>query len=126
MHKNHQEGFSNRVKKKITTRCNRQFRLNRIYTLRIHLDDTDENNGTLKIIPDSHLNGVNSRLDFATLKPDEVLCPVFNGGVMLMRPFLLHSSSKSSGQKPRGVVHLQFADCDLPIGLNWTEKMYLD
>ena len=28
------------------------------FTIRIHLDDTDENNGALKVIPGSHLKGV--------------------------------------------------------------------
>jgi ectoine hydroxylase-related dioxygenase (phytanoyl-CoA dioxygenase family) len=28
--------------------------LENIYTIRIHLDDTDENNGALKVVPKSH------------------------------------------------------------------------
>jgi ectoine hydroxylase-related dioxygenase (phytanoyl-CoA dioxygenase family) len=32
--------------------------LENIYTIRIHLDDTDENNGALKVVPKSHAKGI--------------------------------------------------------------------
>ena len=32
--------------------------LENVVTIRIHLDDTDENNGALKVIPGSHANGI--------------------------------------------------------------------
>ncbi len=32
--------------------------LENVFTIRIHLDDTDENNGALKVVPESHAKGI--------------------------------------------------------------------
>jgi ectoine hydroxylase-related dioxygenase (phytanoyl-CoA dioxygenase family) len=63
------------------------------FTIRIHLDNTNENNGALRIIPYSHLKGVYraDTIDWNVEK--EVTCPVPRGGVMLMKPLLFHASS---------------------------------
>lgn len=67
--------------------------------LRIHLDDTDENNGALKVIPKSHLKGVyrSEMIDWS--KEKETTCRVNKGGIMIMRPLLLHSSSRTTNNK---------------------------
>jgi hypothetical protein len=39
-----------------------------------------------------------------------VECRVSKGGVIAMRPLLIHSSSKSSNQAPRRVVHIEYSD----------------
>ena len=49
----------------------------------------------------------------------EQLCPVPAGGALLMRPLLLHASSKSRSGKARRVLHLVFAPRTLPDGLRW-------
>jgi len=33
------------------------------FTIRIHLDDTNESNGALKVIPGSHLNGIHKYVE---------------------------------------------------------------
>ncbi|MCA6361839.1 MAG: phytanoyl-CoA dioxygenase family protein [Bacteroidetes bacterium] len=70
--------------------------LSRILTIRIHLDDCDAENGALKVIPGSHLNGEyrpeQTGNDFYR---NAVCCNVPKGGVMLMHPLLLHSSARS-------------------------------
>lgn len=95
-----------------------------IYTLRIHLDDTDATNGALKVIPGSHQKGI--------LRPElidrdnttEVLCPVPAGGVMLMQPLLLHSSGRNQENKRRRVIHIEFSRTALPTPLSWSEQLY--
>ena len=95
------------------------------YTIRIHLDDTDEQNGALKVLPGSHLKGI-YRPDGIDLQlTPEVSCPVKKGGIMIMRPLLMHASARSSNGHNRRVVHLEFSNRELASGLNWAEKTHL-
>ncbi|MEI9955286.1 MAG: phytanoyl-CoA dioxygenase family protein [Ferruginibacter sp.] len=57
------------------------------FTIRIHLDNTDENNGALKVIPGSHLKKVYrpETIDWTIEK--EAVCKVNKGGVMIMKPY---------------------------------------
>jgi ectoine hydroxylase-related dioxygenase (phytanoyl-CoA dioxygenase family) len=93
------------------------------FTIRIHLDDTDENNGALKVIPKSHLKKVYRAETIDWTKESESNCNVKRGGVMIMKPLLLHSSSRTTNHKKRRVVHIEFSNQELPLGLNWSEKM---
>ncbi|MFM7024097.1 MAG: phytanoyl-CoA dioxygenase family protein [Flavobacteriales bacterium] len=93
--------------------------LENIVTVRIHLDNCDENNGALKVIPRSHLHGVVD-LPYQSYQ-DEVICSVPEGGVCLMKPLILHASLKSKSDDHRRVVHLEFCSKSLPDGLRWTE-----
>ena len=91
-------------------------------TFRIHLDKTDETNGVLKVISKSHKKGI-IRIDdnFNVSKEgEEVICNVEKGGIMLMKPLLLHSSQKSISEKDRRVIHLEF--CNQEIPMEWLEK----
>jgi hypothetical protein len=91
-------------------------------TFRIHLDNTNETNGALKVIPSSHLKGV-IRIDEEFEKSNygnEETCNVEKGGVMLMKPLLLHSSQKSVSDFDRRVIHLEF--CNKEIPMQWLEK----
>jgi len=97
--------------------------LENIYTIRIHLDDTDENNGALKVIEKSHLKKIYrpENIDWKTEK--ETTCNVNKGGIMIMKPLTLHSSSRTTNNKKRRVIHIEFSDTNLPKGLNWSEKL---
>jgi len=92
------------------------------FTIRIHLDDTDEGNGALKVIPGSHLKQVYrpETIDWAT--ETEYTCNVKAGGVMLMRPLLMHASNRTNNNKPRKVIHIEFSNAELPEGVCWSEK----
>jgi ectoine hydroxylase-related dioxygenase (phytanoyl-CoA dioxygenase family) len=93
------------------------------YTTRIHLDDTDGNNGALRVIRGSHSNGIN-RLETLNLQnQEEVICEVPAGGVMIMKPLIFHASSRTVDERRRRVIHLEFCDQDLPGSLNWAEKI---
>ncbi len=92
------------------------------FTIRIHLDDTDADNGALRIIEASHLKKIYrpETIDHASEK--ETICPVHSGGIMIMKPLLLHSSGRSTSGKRRRVIHIEFSDQALPEGLAWAEK----
>lgn len=94
--------------------------LQRILTIRIHLDNTDEQNGALQVLPGSHANGIcRTAEDYMRA----VSCPVRRGGVMLMRPLLWHSSSRTTNGERRRVLHLEFSCDTLPEGLQWAERI---
>lgn len=100
--------------------------LENIYTIRIHLDDCDETNGALRVIPKSHQKGVIPMKNFQLEDyPEPVTCAVSKGGVMLMKPLILHASNKSTSERNRRVIHLEFSDIDLPDGMDWREKVVL-
>ena len=62
------------------------------FTIRIHFDDTNEENGALKVVPKSHLKGIYrpDTIDWTT--ETEISCHVNKGGIMFMKPLLLHAS----------------------------------
>ncbi|MCU1266886.1 MAG: protein involved in biosynthesis of mitomycin antibiotics/polyketide fumonisin [Acidobacteria bacterium] len=95
--------------------------LERMVALRIHLDDADQSNGALKVIPGSHTRGrLTPQQMREILAADEaIVCRVGSGGIMIMRPLLLHSSSSGSQPTHRRVIHLEFAAGMLPGGLEW-------
>jgi ectoine hydroxylase-related dioxygenase (phytanoyl-CoA dioxygenase family) len=95
--------------------------LDRMLTIRLHIDPCDEESGCLRVIPGSHLSGI--------LKPGEVSRRVAAGGAVpciasagdavVMRPHILHSSRRSVRLSHRRVVHLEFSDYELPAGVHW-------
>ncbi|UZT99644.1 phytanoyl-CoA dioxygenase family protein [Chryseobacterium fluminis] len=97
--------------------------LENIFTIRIHLDDTDEHNGALKVVPKSHAKGIYrpETIDWNTEK--EKICTVEKGGIMIMKPLLLHGSNRTTTGRKRRVIHIEFSDMELPEALNWAEKM---
>ncbi|HEV3028199.1 MAG TPA: phytanoyl-CoA dioxygenase family protein, partial [Planctomycetota bacterium] len=94
--------------------------LERIIALRVHLDASTAQNGPLKILPSSHREGVLSDEQvFERARrspPREIL--VGKGGVMAMRPLLIHASSKALAPKQRRVLHIEYAaSMDLAAGI---------
>jgi Phytanoyl-CoA dioxygenase (PhyH) len=95
--------------------------LDHMLTVRIHLDKTDESNGALKIIPGSHCHGKLADVEIDRWKQlsSGISCNLEPGGILLMRPLLLHSSSLATIPSHRRVIHLEYASCELPSGLEW-------
>jgi hypothetical protein len=98
--------------------------LKRMVAVRIHLDDTDETNGELRVVPGSHCLGRLSEeaIRDLTARNSQVHCPVERGGVMLMRPLLLHASSAATAPRHRRVLHIEYAAGKLDNGLEWFEE----
>ncbi|WP_225871033.1 phytanoyl-CoA dioxygenase family protein [Pedobacter frigiditerrae] len=93
------------------------------FTIRIHLDHTDENNGALKIIPKSHLKGIYRPETIDWTIERETICRIEKGGLMIMKPLLLHSSSKTTNNNKRRVIHIEFSNVELPNELQWAERI---
>lgn len=53
----------------------------------------------------------------------EAICPVKKGGIMFMKPLLLHASNKTTNQAQRRVIHIEFSRIELPERLNWSERL---
>ncbi|TWR31593.1 phytanoyl-CoA dioxygenase family protein [Mucilaginibacter pallidiroseus] len=93
------------------------------FTIRIHLDDADEGNGALKVLPGSHLKSVYRPDSIDWSVESEMICPVMAGGIMIMRPLLMHASNRTVNSKPRKVIHIEFSRIELDGGLTWSEQM---
>lgn len=93
--------------------------LNRMITLRLHLDDVVDENGPMLVLPGSHHTADGE----AVLTP-QTGQPVFamTGDILLFRPRLLHSSLRSEDrtQRHRRILNLEFAAANcLPPDLQW-------
>jgi ectoine hydroxylase-related dioxygenase (phytanoyl-CoA dioxygenase family) len=96
------------------------------FTIRIHLDKTDAENGALKIIPKSHLKGIYRPETINWNEETETVCNVEKGGIMIMNPLLLHSSGRTTNNNKRRVLHIEFSKSSLPENLNWAEYLKVD
>jgi len=88
---------------------------------RLHLDDCGSDNGPLRVVPRSHALGLISDGMLASRRGEfsAIDCPVPRGGVLAMRPLLLHASSKARSPAHRRVLHFVFGPAALPLGLRW-------
>jgi ectoine hydroxylase-related dioxygenase (phytanoyl-CoA dioxygenase family) len=95
--------------------------LERMLSVRLHLDPCGEANGALLVIPGSHRQGRIPEVQILAVRQDssEHVCVVEVGGALLMRPLLLHASSSSRVPGHRRVIHLDFAAVQLPGGMKW-------
>ena len=102
--------------------------LEQMVAVRVHLDDADESNGCLRVIPGSHKLGRLQPDEIAQLRDCEriVSCEVNRGDVLLMRPLLLHASSVALHPSHRRVIHLEYCAARLPNGLEWHEEVFED
>lgn len=85
--------------------------LEKIISLRVHLDDSTASNGPLRVLPDTHSLGVLSEDAIERLAREipQVECLVSRGGVVAMRPLIVHASSKARDDQPRRVLHIEYA-----------------
>jgi len=98
--------------------------LERMLTVRLHLDRADENNGALWLSPGSHRLGRIPAGEAASTadRLGKELCAVNAGDALLFRPLTLHASRKAIVESPRRVIHLEFSNVTLPAPLNWAEN----
>ena len=85
--------------------------LEQVLALRLHLDDSIAENGPLRVLPGTHSLGVLSDQALGDLSRQIVSidCTVPRGGILAMRPLVVHSSSKSQSNVPRRILHLEYA-----------------
>jgi ectoine hydroxylase-related dioxygenase (phytanoyl-CoA dioxygenase family) len=83
----------------------------RVVALRVHLDDSEPSNGPLRVLPGTQRAGVltDEEIRSVACEVSSVDCLMPKGGVLAMRPLLVHASSKSRSEKPRRVLHIQYA-----------------
>jgi ectoine hydroxylase-related dioxygenase (phytanoyl-CoA dioxygenase family) len=94
--------------------------LSQVVALRLHLDDSRRDNGPLRVLPGTHTFGLLTESDIARLTTEvpAVDCTVPAGGVVAMRPLIIHASSKGESDLPRRVLHIEYArSLDLGDGL---------
>jgi hypothetical protein len=95
--------------------------LEQTLAVRLHLDDATEADGGLRFVPGSHRAGV---LDDAAVREwrgrqGEIAAEARAGDALLMRPLVLHASSKARANGRRRVLHFLFGPPELPCGLRW-------
>ncbi len=97
--------------------------LRQMLTVRLHLDDADENNGALRVLPGSHRFGRLDAPQIQALRDEhaDFLYAASAGDALLMRPLLLHASSRSNSDRHRRILHIEYASSALPSGLEWNE-----
>jgi ectoine hydroxylase-related dioxygenase (phytanoyl-CoA dioxygenase family) len=85
--------------------------LNQVVALRVGFDDSTVENGPLRVLPGTHALGVLSDDDVHEVASqlESVDCVVPKGGVLIMRPLIIHASSKSQAESPRRVLHVEYA-----------------
>lgn len=95
--------------------------LQQLLSVRLHIDDCGDDDGPLQVLAGSHRNGLMGvEAAFAARQTQTpVSCLARQGDAMLMRPLLVHSSSRSTGSSKRRVLHFLFGPGELPLGLRW-------
>lgn len=95
--------------------------LSEILAVRLHLDPCGESDGPLRIVPGSHRAGRLPSAMIADVPKSAVerTCVASRGDLWLMRPLLLHASSRAARPNGRRVLHFLFAPPDPGYGLQW-------
>lgn len=95
--------------------------LDNMVTIRIHLDSTPKENGCLKVIPNSHKLGILSpeQIQKVVVSEQVYFCEAEKCAALIMRPHLLHASSKSAEPRNRRVLHFEFSNWQLPAAVCW-------
>jgi ectoine hydroxylase-related dioxygenase (phytanoyl-CoA dioxygenase family) len=98
--------------------------LERMITVRVHLDDCPASNGALRVMPGTHKLGKlnQNHIEKHIHEPRAVYCEARSGEALVMRPLLLHASSSSVLPGHRRVLHFDYAATSLAEGLEWHMK----
>jgi len=94
--------------------------LSQALALGLHLDDSTAENGPLRVLPGTQKLGVltDDALHALSTRITPAECFVPRGGVLAMRPLIVHVSSKSQSKAPRRVRHIEYsASSEVQAGL---------
>jgi ectoine hydroxylase-related dioxygenase (phytanoyl-CoA dioxygenase family) len=85
--------------------------LEQVVALRISLDESLATNGPLRVLPNTHRRGVLNDQQIEQLARETIAldCLTAAGGVVAMRPLTLHASSKAIEDRPRRILHIEYA-----------------
>lgn len=96
--------------------------LREMVTLRFSLDSCDAHNGPLRTIAGTHRTILDkSMVDEAVKRGPQSLCTTAAGGMVIIRPLVLHASSPAVETEHRRVLHIEFGPPNLPGGLDWAK-----
>lgn len=95
--------------------------LERMLTLRIHLDPVGPDNAPLLVVPGSHRLRPIAEPDIAAIaaRLGEAACPAAPGDLWLYATPILHASARALRPARRRVLQLLYSADDLPGGLEW-------
>ena len=88
--------------------------LAKMVAIRLHLEDNNSENGALELVSGSHKN--------LNRNGERKLSIVEKGGALVMRPLVLHASTKLKSGKRR-VLHFVFGPKKLPNKAEWANAM---
>jgi ectoine hydroxylase-related dioxygenase (phytanoyl-CoA dioxygenase family) len=91
-----------------------------VVALRLHIDDSNADNGPLRVLPGTDRMGVLADAEIGQLAREipPVDCIVPAGGIVVMCPLLVHASSKAESNYQRRVLHIEYAESlGMPDGL---------
>lgn len=108
-------------------------RLGTMLAASVHLDDADQENGCLAVVPGSHRQGPLDHVGSYYLDPDQyplssaVSCPAAAGDVLFFTALTVHGSSVNQSQRVRRNVLFQYRDPeDQPLAdvhVNWGQGL---
>lgn len=89
--------------------------MQQLVAVRLHIDDCQHEHGPLKVVAGTHQYG---RINESTLpqlrdQKGEQECTLSKGGAVIMRPLIVHSSSKAIQTNGRRVLHFLYAPGNL-------------
>lgn len=95
--------------------------IERMVTMRIHLDDVNDDNAPLLLAPGSHRFGriVESEIDRLVKDCGQMACRATAGDIWLYRTAVLHASKRSKSNGRRRVLQVDFSPDQLPPPLQW-------
>ena len=101
--------------------------LAQMLAIRIHLDSCGTDNGPLRVIAGSHQRGKLSEEELTSIVSAGTVMELHvpQGGLMLMRPLLVHASSAARSPEHRRVLHIEFAPAEALSPLKWYESVGL-
>jgi ectoine hydroxylase-related dioxygenase (phytanoyl-CoA dioxygenase family) len=99
--------------------------LSSLVALRIHLDECNISSGPLRVLKASHKLGrvLHEQCAALAASHEEQAVTGGMGSALLMRPLLVHASSKATASERRRVLHLEFAAFELPQSLQWHRRV---
>jgi hypothetical protein len=99
--------------------------LQQLTAVRVHIDACPLEGGPLRVVPGSHRAGLlsNPAADEWRAAAGEIALVAARGDALVMKPLLLHASSKASSVIRRRVLHFVFGPRNLPLGLRWRHAL---